>query len=419
MTGNNARYDLSDRLIHFFRAVDPSHPDTPLLPEHWSFASVEVWDEPLSPFFMMRNAVRQGRLWATWSVRNKKRTIYGPDPAVCFTDMPIAAFVEAGASRAARGEAMSSYALVFPKRAMFAQGTRPVIYALSGDASVSQGDGGERLIAPHQLPTAEQYRYVTYDPAAQYPIDWSHEREWRWPLRNAEAPAADNDGLPPDIDDLNGLELDQPSLHGMGAIVKTTEQAERLVYDILTKIDRGDIDEHQYDFVLALDAIGDLTLLRDRMALGAAIDAAGIDLSSFFQTRAADARQVERDMHRLVEEVEAETGAIEWGEHGGCWLWITDTTHEITRALLHAGAITVTKTGKYLFRPDGFSDERGGEQRKGMTLALAARLQQRFGLSATYLFVLGKDDPDDPAFFNGDQLDNHKFYNHSNNDGDY
>ncbi|MER8731110.1 hypothetical protein NKH28_14860 [Mesorhizobium sp. M1227] len=111
---NNARYDLSDRLIHFSRPLDTQHPDTPTLPEHWGFSTVENFDEPLSPFFLLRNAVRQGRVWATWSVRSGRRTVYGPDPAVCFTEMPIAAFVEAGLARAAAGQAMSPYGLVLP-----------------------------------------------------------------------------------------------------------------------------------------------------------------------------------------------------------------------------------------------------------------------------------------------------------------
>ena len=419
MTGNNARYDLSDRLIHFFRAVDPSHSDTPLLPEHWSFASIETWDEPLSPFFLMRNAVRQGRLWATWSVRSNRRTIYGPDPAVCFTDMPIAAFVEAGLARAARGEAMSPYGLILPKRAVFAEGARPVIYALSGGISVTNQPDGGRLIDAHQLPLGEQYRYVTYDPTAPRPIDWTHEREWRWPLRDAPPPDPEQDGLPPDIEDLHGLELDQPGLAGLGAIVKTSRQAEQLVYDILTKIDRGDIDETQYDFVLALDALSSVADLRDRAALEAAIDAARIDLSSFFQVRKSRAKAVGAEVVHLVRDVEADAEPAEYGEFGGCWLWITDTTHEVTRALLRVGEITVTRVGKYLVKLHAFSDERGMRQREQMTLELARRLHQRFGLAATYLSVLGKDDPDAVPFYNGDELDNEKFYNYSNNEDDY
>lgn len=38
---NNARYDIPNGRFHFFRAVDMQHPDTPALPDHWSFSSVE------------------------------------------------------------------------------------------------------------------------------------------------------------------------------------------------------------------------------------------------------------------------------------------------------------------------------------------------------------------------------------------
>src|SRR5258706_51606 len=149
----NARYDLSDRLIHFFRSVDPNHPDTPVLPDHWSFSSLENFDVPLSPFFLMRNAVRQARIWATWSVRSGRRTIYGPDPAVCFTEMPIAAFVEAGIARAKRGEAMSPYGLVFEKATVFEHGARPVIYGLSAGVTVTTSSDGARMIDCVELPT--------------------------------------------------------------------------------------------------------------------------------------------------------------------------------------------------------------------------------------------------------------------------
>jgi hypothetical protein len=80
-TRNNVRYDISDRLIHFFKSVNPSDDDPPVLPDDWGFASMENIEARLSPFFLMRNAVRLGRLWATWSVRRGQRTIYGPDRA--------------------------------------------------------------------------------------------------------------------------------------------------------------------------------------------------------------------------------------------------------------------------------------------------------------------------------------------------
>ena len=27
----------------------------------------------------------------------------------------------------------------------------------------------------------EQFRYVTYSPTGRWRVDWTHEREWRWP----------------------------------------------------------------------------------------------------------------------------------------------------------------------------------------------------------------------------------------------
>lgn len=414
---NNARYDLSDRLIHFFRAVDTQHPDTPTLSDHWSFASVENFDEPFSPFFLMRNAVRQGRLWATWSVRNSRRTVYGPDPAVCFTEMPIAAFVEAGLARAAAGQAMSPYGLVLPKTAMYGLGARPVIYGLSGDVNVTDTANGARMIASHQLPPQEQYRYVTYNPAGSKPIDWTHEREWRWPLRGA--PMVDPEDMPPAIEDLHGLELDGPHFHGIGAIVKTARQAEQMVYDILTKVDRGDIDEHRYEFVLALDSVADVADLQDRLALEDAIDTARIDLAPHFSIKTARAKELTEQFRRLVKDVEANAGPPQAGEFGGCWLWITDNAHEMTRALLKCDYARVTKAGKYIADLYEFSDMRSLAQREDMTLELARRLEADFGLHATYLSVIPYDNPDGVPFYNGDELDDRKFYNFSNDADDY
>jgi hypothetical protein len=142
---NTRRFDLSDRLIHFFRALDLDHGPGFTTPETWRPGDLAE-DTKFSPFFLLRNAVRCERLWATWSVRNGRRTIYGPDPAVCFTDMPLAAFIEAGETRSARGEAMSTYGLLLPKTAMHGLGARSVIYGLSTSPFIPKGDdGGPRI----------------------------------------------------------------------------------------------------------------------------------------------------------------------------------------------------------------------------------------------------------------------------------
>lgn len=114
MSINSIRFDLSDWLIHFFRDIDLEGNNSIVYVEHMGWGNIAE-DVNWSALFMLRCAIRSGRLWATWSFRNNVRTIYGPDPAVCFTEMPIAAFLETGEKRHRRGEAMSPFALIFPK----------------------------------------------------------------------------------------------------------------------------------------------------------------------------------------------------------------------------------------------------------------------------------------------------------------
>lgn len=153
MVKNTVRFDLSDFLIHFFRRVELDGGSAPNVPEHMGFGNVTE-DTSWSALFMLRCAIRMNRLWATWSYRNGVRTIYGPSPAVCFTEMPLAAFLEVGEVRAARGEAMSQFALVFPKRGMFLMGANPVIYGLDArDAAIPSGkDGIARIMDSEVLP---------------------------------------------------------------------------------------------------------------------------------------------------------------------------------------------------------------------------------------------------------------------------
>jgi hypothetical protein len=416
MNHNNVRYDLSDKIIHFFRSVDPNNMDSPPLPEHWGFNSIENWDEPFSPFFMLRNAIRLGCLWATWSERNGRRTIYGRDPVVCFTEMPIAAFIEAGQDRSSHGEHMSPYGLVFNKESLFKKDARPVIYGLSGDVSVKNHPDGSRRILEDQLPLREQFRYVTYNPTGTKPIDWTHEREWRWPLRNA--PAIDPEDVPPEIENLHGLELDTGEHRGLGVVVKSALQAEMVVHDILTKVDRGDIEQDQYAFVLPLESVANTSELRDRKSLENAIDHSTVDLSTYYKITEKHSELLLKKFSALADKVEQEGPVPDWGEFGGCWLWITDPEHELTRALLQQDRAHVTREGKYVVDLLEFSD-RDLRQRESMTRQLARLVEQEFGVHATYLSVLGHDDPDGVPFYNGDELENRKFYNHSDDKDDF
>lgn len=413
---NSVRYDLSDRLVHFFRKIELESGDCPSLPAAWGFNSLENLSEPLSPFFMLRSAVRQGKIWATWSVRGGKRTIYGADPAICFTEMPIAAFIETGIARAARGQAMSPYGLIFPKNALFDLGARPVIYALSGEITETKSTSGERIIADQQLPRQEQYRYVTYQPTSVKPIDWTHEREWRWPCRGTLPPTAT--ALPPQLEDLHGLDIDSGAIEGIGAIVKTRDQASRLIYDILTKVDRGNIAKGKYAFVLVLNALSGNEALRERSALEEAINEGKIDLEKFFAMSKARATRLHAPFRAEVKRIAATSTDVTLGTPGACWLWLLDNTHELTRALIKLNKVLVNRSGKYLVALPDFEPSIDLGQREQMTLKLARRLRSEFGLRATYLSTPHSEDPDFPGF-NTDESDDRKYFNHSDKVQDY
>ena len=231
---NSVRFDLSDKLIHFFRNIELGSPNSPVLPEHMGWGNI-IDDVSVSALFMLRCAIKQGRLWATWSYRNYARTIYGPRPAVCFTEMPIAAFLEAGKIREERGEAMSPYAIVFPKIKLFELGANPVIYGLD-DRSYkmpSGNSGGPRMIDPAVFSRDEQYRFVTFNISSECPIDWSHEREWRWPLRWSCSKNFDvvvNEAT--DSESMPGLDFYSHGICEMGVVVKSRAEAAYIVHGV-------------------------------------------------------------------------------------------------------------------------------------------------------------------------------------------
>jgi hypothetical protein len=169
--------------------------------------------------------------------------------------MPLAAFLEAGSARAARGEAMSSYALVFDKNGMYNKGANPVIYGLDNrSAYIPSGkDAKERVMDESHLPLREQYRYVTYNPSSKRPIDWTHEREWRWPFRESRASyehELEEFGVVEESTDIPGLDLTSSNCHGLGVVVQTDEEVNWVVSDILSLADRKVIDQWHFSFVL-------------------------------------------------------------------------------------------------------------------------------------------------------------------------
>lgn len=415
MSKNTVRFDLSDYLIHFFRKIDIDGPNSPSVPEHFGFGNINE-DTSWSALFMLRCAIRLNRLWATWSYRNGIRTIYGPSPAVCFTEMPLAAFLEAGSIREARGEAMSQFALVFPKRGMYVKGANPVIYGLDiRSATIPSGKGGGvRIINTDLLPEREQYRYVTYNPSSTKPIDWTHEREWRWPFRGDLAEyeqELSEFGLITDASAMPALDLSPDELRGMGVIVQTTEQAKCIANDILSLVDRKILPSRHYSFILCTSKLKDPTNLRDPEAVSQAIQEAMIDLAPYFIADKTRDDSIHAKFSALVVAAEKSAKSIEEGEFGGAWLWIIDNTHELTRSLIASGRITVSSDSRYLAYLWEFDDRRGLQQREEMIRKLAVDVEKVFGVECGYFSVLNSDDVNAVPFYCDDHLDNRMFYN--------
>jgi hypothetical protein len=405
---NNIRFDLSDRLIHFFRQVDLEGDSAPAIqPEHIAFNSyVEgtVWPA----LFLLRCAVRSHRLWATWSVRKGVRTIFGPRPAVCFSEMPLAAFLESSRSREAAGQAMSGYALTFPKAAMHAVGANPVIYGLTErNVLLPKGlGGGARSLPPEVLPEPEQYRYVTYNPSGPYKVDWMHEREWRWPwpypgsLAHVEQEFEEY-GLISDAADIPGFDFADSSLRGIGIIVKSAEDARKLKYDVLALVDRGVVHRNHFDHILVQDLLPDTSGLIGPDEVQTAIDGSLIDFSGYFDLPDADVEQIVSDFSGRVQRLEARAPKMTSPplERGGCWLWFHDNTNRYVRALVQAGRVTVNKEGRYVASLDELDSGRELRERQQFTLELARELQSEICIHAGYFLVVNSFDPDETPFF--------------------
>lgn len=390
---NNVRFDLSDYLIHFFRDIDMAGKNAIVLPEHMGWHTL-IEGEFLSSVLMLRAALRNGRLWATWSYRNAIRTIYGPDPAVCLTDMPISAFVESSRARHERGEAMGEVALVFPKSAMRKLGAHPAIYGLSQRLSnwPKGEDSEERIIPTDYLPLAEQYRYVSYN----HSTDWTHEREWRWPCRvPAQVPTEDIT----EWREIPGLDFYELGITDIGAIVRTRAQAQLVVSDMLTKIDTNVAGPDTFSFVLITDDLPDPATLRDRDALQSALRDATIDIGKYFDVSEGAHLRISQQFEELAREVANSAPSPEDGEVGGCWLWLHDGTDDSTRMLLATDKAFVSKNGRYLASLPAFLHSRSLSQREEMTEQLAVLVRAQLGIQCSAFSVANSFDPDVEPFY--------------------
>ena len=412
---NQRRFDLSEWLIHFVRAVDLGSENVPPVPEEEDYGWGHiVEDDNLSPFFVLRVIVRSNAILPSWSVRRGRRTIYGPNPAICYTEMPIAAFIEAGTKRARTGENTSPYGLMFPKDQVFRIGGRPVIYGLSAHARTTEEPNGTRRVDPPLISDEELYRYVAFDATRGGRLDWTHEREWRVPVRECPADTEDYEGL-------RGHGVSLAQFTNLGAVVRSTAQADALVHDVVTQVDLGRVKTDTYRFVLVQDRLpgggADIIDLDER---DRAIKNARIDIKRILQMDETEQNELVRELRAIVKAVWEKAPGFEEsaGEVGGCWLWLGDNTSRLARALQREGSVYVRADGRFLVELPTHPDYLSLSIRERMTTEVSDILRAKWGLASTYFSVLGSGDPEGVPFFNGD-VPSEWFLNYAHRDEDY
>ncbi|MBB3272763.1 hypothetical protein FHW75_003959 [Pseudomonas sp. OG7] len=410
---NNIRFDLSDYLIHFFRDVDLSGPEHIFFPEHARFNNI-AHSGKLDSLFLMRCALRHHKLFATWSYRGGRPTIYGTSPAICFTDMPLAAFIQTSNERLARGENIGRYAFMIPKAAMFAEGARPVIYGLSGEVREQSANGGDFRILDQQLmPLREQYRYVAYTIGDARHIDWTHEREWRWPYRGHDMHWSDDGDMVQTLAEMPGLDLSRTSIEGMGVIVKDSMDVKKIIYDILTLVDSQIIHKSMIRFVIPLcdiERFGDIT---NPARVSHIINQNSIDLSPFFSITPQRAKEICTIVDNIIKDnvdkrLHSDKHCDE--SYGKSWVWIADNQSELVRALIAKRRLIVSTEGRYLLDISDFTDFYIMHEEfycKKIALALA----REFYVNASYFTVRGATDCDHIPSYTGLTERDHPFFN--------
>lgn len=157
---------------------------------HWT-SSIETLQSILNCGFLRPTfAPRKSSL----SGGDSKATIRGTRRAVCFTEQPLSAFIRSCKALPGR---YRPYGIAVRKERLFEYGGRPCIY---GDLDLL-----------NSLPSEFKHLWVGFQPYPDpdrngYPIDWTHEREWRATVNEYEVPCFgyyDLEGvpllLPPDI----------------------------------------------------------------------------------------------------------------------------------------------------------------------------------------------------------------------------
>lgn len=416
---NNIRFDLSNWLIHFFRDIDLEK-DQIDFPE--IMAPMDLCEDTKYPaFFMLRSAIKQLKLWSGYSYRNSKPTIYGSYPATCFTEMPIAAFIQAGRERRQKAQNMSPLALLFEKKIMYDIGARPVIY----DLFPIKGEYiSGNIINNKIINKDDQYRYVRFciSYRSAKSIDWTHEREWRWPFRDRTFLAnykreIHNMGIVNSYRDIPGLDLSLNIIKRIGVIVETKQQADYIMNDLVWLIDSKQIPHDKFRFIIIASNIHPNLDIISPQEVNKLIQQSIIDPLEGINLSQDDVEKYNNQFNIVVNNFNCSfiPPNNEVKEYGSCYLWLYERKHPLTRALLEKGKLHISRGGRYLVPFDSSCKTCNLQNEENKMKALSKVISKQFNIQCGYFTILGdgvfNPTEDDVPFYCDPPIENSFIYN--------
>ncbi|MEM7404267.1 MAG: hypothetical protein AAF458_03195 [Pseudomonadota bacterium] len=146
------RPDICNALVHLTRDR--------LERETSEYILSEGVEKTVPAFEVLKKILKEGKIRGS----GNQGFVKGNRNAVCFSEAPLSAVSAFAAAPDQKTSRYSVYGVAISKKAVFAQGGRPVIYLPDEEGA--------------WIPAEQKWRHVRFELGS---VDYTHEREWRSP----------------------------------------------------------------------------------------------------------------------------------------------------------------------------------------------------------------------------------------------
>ena len=320
--------------------------------------------EDAPAFDILQKIIHDGFIRSGWSMRDFTPTVYGPYSAVCFTEMPLYGLIEYARYRGKVSGYVGNYGIAFLRKELFDAGARQVIYGLSTEYKEAEdkkdaffGKGMRCLSEKCGIGLGEQYRYVSTNLGKGKRIDWTHEREWRWPLRKGDDGV---DGMPFLLSEDWGYQFSQV------VVIVSTDDEQRTILDQLKNMydskGRNCGIDYNMSLIPAVKVLSLETLAKSKVDTKFVRIEDVPTLQAEVRTKIPVSDKLCEQVNKVVKEAAVEhdkaideylyrnpnykTPQFNWGSA----LVYTWGNTEVTQALLDTGIASTYADGRYMFR---------------------------------------------------------------------